>query len=391
MDLYETEIDKDFRASARDWLMTNVPKTSRPEDVAGALEFDRQWQKTQFEGGWAGVNWPESYGGRELSGYHYMIWLQEKWRARAPSEHACYTGLHHAGPTLIACGSEAQKQQHLPNILRGEETWCQGFSEPNAGSDLANMKCTGVIDGDEIVVNGHKTWTTNAHFADFQELVVRTEPGSKRHKGLTWIIGDMRAPGVTVRPIKTMTGDSEVNDTFFDDARFPIKNVVGGIGNGWAVAMSTLSAERGTGFINNQMEVSEWIEDLIQIARKTYLADGRLAIKDDRIAQRLAFLKAQTVAIKSLTLSMLGEIERRGAPGPEGSIMKVLVTTVYQEIFRLASDILGLDFLNYNYRQDGNHWPQKYLWSWVLTIAGGSNEIQRDIIATRVLGLPRGR
>ena len=206
MNLLETEDDLEFRSKARDWLNTNVPTENRPKETEAALEFDRNWQRTQFDGGWAGVNWPSAYGGQELSGFHYMIWLQELLRSNAPEVGANYTGLHHAGPTLIVRGSEEQKKRHLPRILKGEETWCQGFSEPNAGSDLANMHCKGEIDGDEIVVNGHKTWTSNAHFADYQELVVRTEPGSQRHKGLTWIIGDMRADGVRISPIKTMMG-----------------------------------------------------------------------------------------------------------------------------------------------------------------------------------------
>ena len=392
MDFYETSDDIAFRAEARDWLETHKPRTPRPREHHAGLQFDRDWQRTKYDGGWAGVNWPKAYGGRGLSGYHYMIWLQECIRANSPGEsNANYTGLHHAGPTLIVRGNEAQKSAHLPCILKGEEMWCQGFSEPNAGTDLANMRTRGEIDGDQIVINGHKTWTSNAHYADFQELVVRTDPGSARHKGLTWVICDMSAPGIQLRPIKTMSGESEVNDTFYDNVRLPIANIVGEVGDGWSVAMSTLSFERGTAFIGDQISLAETIERLIEVARNTYLSDGRLAIKDDSISQRLAFLKAQTVGIKSLTLSMLAETERRGQPGPEGSMMKLLVTTVHKHLYELASEILGPQFLDYADGRDSNDWTFKFMWSWVLTIAGGSNEIQRDIVADRVLHLPRAR
>jgi alkylation response protein AidB-like acyl-CoA dehydrogenase len=260
MELNESQADKDFRASARDWLMSNVPRTTRPTDHQAALEFDKAWQRKQYDGGWAGVNWPKEYGGRGLSGYQYMIWLQECARARAPSTgNANYTGLFHAGPTLIARGNEQQKAQHLPKILRGEEMWCQGFSEPNAGSDLANIRTTGRIEGDYIVINGHKTWTSNAHFGDCQELLVRTDPASKRHRGLTWVICDMHAPGLTIRPIKTMMGESEVNDTFYDNVRLPVADIVGQVGDGWGVAMSTLSFERGTGYLGEQIELAETV------------------------------------------------------------------------------------------------------------------------------------
>ncbi|MGE0045478.1 MAG: acyl-CoA dehydrogenase family protein [Hyphomonadaceae bacterium] len=392
MNIDESSADKAFRAEAHDWLQANAPKRKRPVDHDAALDFDREWQRTQYDGGWAGVNWPKEYGGRGLSGFHYMIWLQECIRLGAPSHSgAFYTGLYHAGPTLIVRGNENQKGDHLPRILKGEEMWCQGFSEPGAGTDLAAMRTRGEIDGDHIVINGHKTWTSNAHFADYQELVVRTDPDSQRHRGLTWIICDMHAPGVTIRPIKTMMGESEVNDTFYDNVRLPIANVVGEIGDGWSVAMSTLSFERGTAFIGDQIALAQNVEELIEIAKRTHLPDGRLAIKDDAIAQRLALVKAHTVAIKSLTLSILGDVERRGQPGPEGSMMKLLVTTVHKQLFELASDILGVKFLEYGEDRTTNFWTYKFMWSWVLTIAGGSNEIQRDIIADRVLNLPRAR
>ena len=392
MDLKDYPADLEFRYKSRVWLANNSPRRPRPVDDAGALAFDREWQQCLHQGGWAGVNWPAEYGGLGLSGLRYLIWLEECARANAPLHSgANYTGLYHAGPTLIARGSDVQKKYHLPSILRGEKMWCQGFSEPGAGTDLAALRCRGDIDGEYIVVNGQKAWTTNGHFADFQELLVRTDPASQRHHGLTWIIGDMRLPGVTVRPVKTMMGECEVNDTFFDNVRIPIANVVGGIGNGWSVAMSTFAFERGIGFIGDQIELTQRVEMVIEMARRSWLPSGKLAIKDDGIAARLATVKAEIVALKALTLTTLNQIERNGQPGAEGSVMKLLVTTAYKALFQIAADILGPRFLDYAENRHSNEWTYRYLWSWVLTIAGGSNEIQRDIIADRILGLPRAR
>lgn len=391
MKLEENTDDRLFREEAREWLSANVPSEARPEDEAASMVFDAAWQQTQYDGGWAGVNWPAEYGGRGLSGYRQMIWLQEYARAGAPPPGSNYTGLNHAGPTLIMRGSEEQKARHLLAILKGEEFWCQGFSEPNAGSDLANMRTKGEIDGDEIVVNGHKTWTSNGSRAVFQELVVRTEAGSTRHRGLTWLICDMRAPGISLSPIGTMFGESEIHDTFYEDVRIPLANVVGEVGDGWSVAMSTLSFERGTGFINQQIAISEMIEKLIELARRTPMPDGRRAIEVDSIAERLAWIKAQSIAIKSFTLSILNGVDNGAEPGPEGSMMKVLVTTVYKHLFEAANEILGPAFLEFADSRPSNEWTYNFLYSWVYTIAGGANEIQRDIIADRALGLPRAR
>jgi alkylation response protein AidB-like acyl-CoA dehydrogenase len=392
MNLDETAEDRLFREEARTWLAENAPRERRPHETQAALAYDRALQRKLYDGGWAGVNWPKEYGGRGLSGFRYMIWLEECSRLATPlQDGANYTGLFHAGPTLIVRANEEQKQYHLPRILKGEATWCQGFSEPGAGTDLAALRTRGDIDGDHVVINGHKTWTSNGHYADFQELVVRTDPNSSRHHGLTWLICDMRSPGIEVRPIKTMGGESEVNDTFYNDVRIPISNVVGEIGEGWSVAMSTFAFERGIGFIRNQLEMAEQLEQLIQIAARTRLSNGRIAIQDDGIAQNLAFLKAEVMALRAMTISGLAYIERHGQPGPEGSMMKLLITTVYKKLHQAAADILGPQFLEYGGARASNPWTYRYLWSWVLTIAGGSNEIQRDVIADRILGLPRAR
>ncbi|HWH97773.1 MAG TPA: acyl-CoA dehydrogenase family protein, partial [Pseudolysinimonas sp.] len=227
----------DFRFQARTWLEENLPDDARPvSDGVGQLAWDRRWQATQFAGGWAGIDWPAENGGRGLGLLEQIVWHEELTRVRAPRVSIFDVAIAHAGPTIIVQGDDEQRDAYLPRILRGETPWCQGFSEPGAGSDLAALSTRGVIDGDEIVITGQKTWTTGAEFCDFGELLVRTDPESERHRGLTWLVMDMSAPGVDIRPILSIDGFAHNCEVFFDEARFPLANVVGGVGNGWAVA-----------------------------------------------------------------------------------------------------------------------------------------------------------
>ena len=318
MDLDYTTSDLAFRERARDWLADNAPREVRPPEGAPAADFDRAWQKQQFEGGFAGVNWPQTHGGLGLTAVQQMIWFEECVRARAPSYGMLLIALTHAGPTVMARGSEAQKAFHLPRILRGEAVWCQGFSEPNAGSDLAALRMRGVVDGDALVVTGQKTWTSAAKEAQFQELLVRTDPASERHRGLTWVICDMSLPGIEITPIKTMFGESEINSTFYDEVRIPLSNVVGEVGGGWSVAMSTLEFERGTSFLRDQLALSEKIELVIDLARSERTADGVIALSDPEIAHRLAQLKADAMAVRAMAVSNVGRVDRTGSPGPAG-------------------------------------------------------------------------
>lgn len=392
MDLSYSEADCEFRARAREWLRSNVPQSPRPANGIPGAQFDRDWQRKLYEHGWAGVAWPKEYGGLGLSGLQQVIWYEELARAEAPHHiNTTYVALMHAGPTLIARGTDAQKAFHLPRILSGEALWCQGFSEPNAGSDLAALKTRGVVDGDHIVVNGAKMWTTDAQYADYQELLIRTDAGSERHKGLTWLICDMKVPGIDIRPIRTMLQDEHVNMVFYDDVRIPLSNVVGEVGGGWSTAMATLSFERGLGFIGDQLELYERVCRAIDLAGKSRLEDGRLAIEDDGIAQRLAAIKADTIAIRAMTLADIAESDRTGMPGPKGSMMKLMVTTTHKALGQVVSDILGWSFLEFNGDRSAHPWTYDYLWSWVFSISGGTNEIQREITADRVLGLPRAR
>jgi alkylation response protein AidB-like acyl-CoA dehydrogenase len=392
LDLRYSDEDVDFRQRARLWLSRNVPDAVRPAHGPEAARFDRAWQRKLYDHGWAGVAWPKEYGGLGLTGLQQVIWYEELARARAPHHiNTTYVAMMHAGPTLIARGTEAQKAAHLEKILKGESLWCQGFSEPGAGSDLAALQTRGDVDGDHIVVNGAKMWTTDAMYADFQELLIRTTPGSQRHKGLTWLICDMKSPGVTIQPIRTMMDDEHVNMVFYDNVRIPISNVVGEIGGGWSTALSTLAFERGLGFIGDQLELYERVNRAIELAGRVRLDDGTLAIDDSAIAQRLASIKADTLAIKAMTLADIAETDRTGVPGPKGSVMKLMVTGTHKALSEVVGEMLGWEFMEFDGDRTNHPWTYEYLWSWVFSIAGGTSEIQREITADRLLDLPRAR
>jgi len=392
MDLQYSESDREFRAKARNWLTANIPQKRRPANGRTSADFDREWQRKLYEHGWAGVAWPKEFGGMGLSGLQQVIWYEELARTRAPHYiNTTYVALMHAGPTLIARGTEEQKAHHLPKILSGDALWCQGFSEPNAGSDLASLKMRGEVDGDHIVVTGAKMWTTDAQHSDYQELLVRTDPESQRHKGLTWLICDMKSPGIDIKPIRTMLGDEHINTVFYDEVRIPIGNVVGEIDGGWSTAMATLSFERGLGFIGDQLELYERVGRAIDMASKLRLEDGTLAIDDAGIAQKLAWLKTDAMAIRAMTLADIAETDRTGQPDPKGSMMKLLVTNTHKALSEVVGDMMGWDFLEFNGDRSAHPWTYDYLWSWVFSISGGTNEIQRENIADRVLGLPRAR
>ena len=392
MDLHYSEADRDFRARARTWLAGNVPQVARPAHGPGAEQFDRDWQRKLFDHDWAGVAWPSLYGGLGLSGLQQVIWYEELARAKAPHHiNTMYIGLMHAGPTVIARGTEEQKAFHLPRILKGEAIWCQGFSEAGAGSDLAALKTRGRIEGDSLVVNGAKMWTTDAQHADWQELLIRTGEDGARHKGLTWVIADMAAPGIEIRPVRTMLGDEHVNMVFYDEVRIPLSNVVGEVDQGWSTAMATLSFERGLGFIGDQLELYERVGRAIDLAGKTRLDDGSLALDDQGIAQRLASIKADCMAIRAMTLADIAETDRTGMPGPKGSMMKLMVTSTHKALSEVVGEILGWSFLEFDGDRNAHPWTYEYLWSWIFSISGGTSEIQREITADRVLGLPRSR
>jgi alkylation response protein AidB-like acyl-CoA dehydrogenase len=390
VDLDFTVDQVEFREEVRAWLAEHVPTEPRPHlDATAMREYDLAWQRTQWEGGWAGIAWPEQYGGRGLSPVQQLIWHEEYARTGMPSIDACFVGLNHAGPTLITRGSEQQKSSYLPRILRGEDIWCQGFSEPGAGSDLAALSTRAELDGDEFVVTGQKIWTSFAMIADFQELLVRTDRSGSRHHGITWLICDMRSPGIDVRPIKTMDGGADFCEVFYDEVRVPASGVVGERDHGWRVAMSTLSFERGTAYTASQVRLSDTVEKLISLARERTGPDGRRpAIADDELAGRLATARAEVAALRAMTYAGICRNLRADTPGPEGSMLKLYWADIAQRVARLAMDILGPDGVRAN--GDGPAgWSANYLRSFAASIGGGTSEIQRNIIGDRVLGLPR--
>ena len=391
MDLDLSPDMRDFREEVRTWLRENVPREHQPHAGPEMREFDLAWQRTQFDGGWAGINWPVEYGGRGLSLLQQMIWFEELAWADAPEVGVCFVGLNHAGPTLIARADENLKNHHLPRILRGEVVWCQGFSEPGAGSDLGSLSTRAEIDGDCLVVNGQKIWTSYAELADHQELLVRTNRGARKHDGITWVVCDMDSPGITIRPIPTMTGPAAFCEVFYDDVRIPLSSVVGQVDDGWSVAMSTLSFERGTGFLREQIRLVRLVDQLIELARDRVDQRGRRRIDDEVIAARLATARAETAALTAMALADISRNARRPQPGVEGSMLRLFFSQLSQRVAELAVDIVqdeGLEAREYGLRDS---YAAAWYRTFAHTIAAGSKDIQRNIIGERLLGLPRGR
>ena len=386
MEIRFTPAEESFRAEARAWLAANVPQT-RPAraDLPARREFALAWQRRMFDAGWAGISWPKEFGGRGASLMEQLIWYEEYARAGAPEITTTFVGLNHAGPTLIACGTEAQKAYHLPRILGGDVIWCQGFSEPNAGSDLASLQTRAVVDGDHLVVTGQKIWTSYAQIAEFQELLVRTDPEAPRHKGITWVICPMDTPGIEIRPITTLTGDHDFSEVFYDGVRIPLANVVGKLNDGWRVAMATLSFERGTAFLSEQVRLARRVDELVQLARSVPGRGGQArAIDDDEIARRLALLAAEVDAMRAMSYRSISLAARTGMPGAEGSMIRLFFSELVQRLDVLAMDILGPAAVDRDVR-----WAESYLTGLSQTIGGGTKDIQRNIIGDRVLGLPR--
>ena len=385
MNLQFSREDKSFREEARAWLHANAVRERRPHAGEAMRAYDLAWQRMQFDSGWAGVSWPKEYGGLGLSLTRQLIWHEEYARAHAPDNHLCFVALNHAGPTIMASGFEPQKLYHLPKILKGEVIWCQGFSEPNAGSDLAALKTRAQIDGDHLIVNGSKIWTSHGHLSDWQELLVRTDPSAPKHKGITWVICDMKSPGITLRPIEIMTSPNQVHfvQCFYDNVRIPLTNVVGQINDGWRVAMSTLGFERGTAQIRDQIRYAFLVEGMIKEAHRRLGSDCPLS--NDEIGARLAQLRADMAAARAMTYMVVSRSEA-GLQGSESSMMRAMVGETQQRARRLALDILGPYALE---NPEDNDWVYYYLRSFSITIAAGTAQIQRNIIGERVLHLPR--
>jgi alkylation response protein AidB-like acyl-CoA dehydrogenase len=388
MDLAFSATDEAFRDEVRTWLAEHLVGefvalgTAANLGEGAELETRKSWEKELASGGWIGMGWPSDYGGRELPLTHQLIFHEEYVRAGGP-QRISFFGEELLGPTLMMFGSEEQKQRFLPPILEAAEFWCQGFSEPDAGSDLANVKTTAVQDGDEWVINGQKVWTSLGHMADWIFVVCRTDPGAaKKHEGISFLLCPIDQPGVELRPIRQITGDSEFNEVFFTDARTSSDRVVGPVGQGWKVVMATLGFERGTAFMGEQLRWSRELAAVLELART------RGHSSDSIVRQRLADAYIGLELIRLNGLRTVTQLIRGGTPGPEASVGKLHWSTWRQHLGMLEMDLLGPDGV---ITADGelNEYQHTFVFSRAQTIYAGSSEIQRNIIGERVLGLPR--
>jgi alkylation response protein AidB-like acyl-CoA dehydrogenase len=393
MDLNLTPEEMKFRDELRTWFEANVPKDWaewREKPLEESFPYLRAWQRKLYEGGWAAVSWPKEYGGRGATLMEQSLFWEEMARVEAPPM-ANSLGLGLIGPTIIAYGTDEQKKRFIPKILSAEEIWCQGFSEPNAGSDLAALQTEARLDGDHYVVNGQKVWTSYGWIGNWCELVVRTDSSVPKHKGLSVLLIDMKSPGVEVRPLKQMTGESEFNEIFFRDVRVPVANLLGKVNDGWNVAVSTLMYERGSYGARLHLIFKRAITRLIELSHK-FQKDGHPAAQDPITRQKLAQCYAEIEIMRWNQLRAFSRVTATGVPGPEGSIQKIFWSELNQRLQQIAQEILGA------YGQllagdedavDNGIWSYGYLRTRGNTIEAGTSEVQRNIIGHFVLGLPR--
>ena len=395
MDFTLTPDQHVFRDRVRSWLKANIPpewKALGSTEVprAEAFEFVRRWQGRLFEGGFIGVTWPTEYGGQGLTFVEEMILHEEMALQKAPPI-LNILGVGMAGPTIIAYGTEEQKKRYPAKILSCEEIWCQGYSEPNSGSDLAALQTRAVKDGDHYVINGQKVWTSFAHVAAYMMLLARTDPNVPKHKGITYFLLDMKLPGVTVKPLRQITGEAEFNEVFFDNVRVHESQVLGGVNNGWAVGLTTLMYERLTLGFGLQMRLRIALDSLIDLARKMEKS-GRVLTKEPVMRQKLAQIWIETECLKYTGARAITKLLRGEMPGPEASTGKMAWVDTHQRLQELAMEIEGPYsqlWKGSEWAVEGGVWPQSFLRSRANSIEGGTTEIQKNIIAERLLGLPK--
>jgi alkylation response protein AidB-like acyl-CoA dehydrogenase len=393
MDFRDTPDEAAFRAEVRAWLAEHLTgefaalgSGGGPADETG-WDIRLAWEHVLGADRWVGVSWPVEHGGRALPFALQAVFHEEYARANAPAR-VSFFGEGLFAPTLIQFGTDAQKRRFLPTIQAGDELWCQGFSEPNAGSDLANIQTRAVLDGDEWVITGQKVWTTLAHRADWCFVVCRTDPQSSSHRGLSYLLCPMHQPGVEVRPLRQMTGSAEFNEVFFDEARTAKENVLGPVGEGWSVAMATLGYERGTAFLSQQLAFEHEFSDLLAVARKRGVANN--AVLRNELADR--YIGLQVMRFNGMR--MLTNMRRSGGTlGPEASLGKLFWTTWHRRFGETAMDVIGTDALLVEHAGAGTYelddLHRIFMASRAETIYAGSSEIQHNIIGERVLGLPR--
>jgi alkylation response protein AidB-like acyl-CoA dehydrogenase len=378
MDLTFSDRETAFRDELRAWFAANDPGPE-PSQEGEHYAWRRDFQRRLYAGGWAAPHWPVEHGGRGATLTESAIFFEELGRARAPLP-ANVLGILLGGPTLMAWGTEDQKDRFLGPILSAEEIWCQGFSEPDAGSDLAALKTRAERDGDGWLVTGQKVWTSGAQHAKWCMLVARTDGDAAKHKGLTYFLMDMDQAEVQVRPLRQITGESEFNELFIEGARIPDDHVVGGVGKGWKVALTTLMNERAGLAFFLQVRLRRLLDDLIAEAAARGLLD------DDVAAERLGALHVKAEILRLTAYRGLTAIEKYGQPGPEGSLTKWMWSDANQELAQVAADLLGPEAL-----VSGSRWGYELLRARGNSIEGGTTEILKNIVAERVLGLPRVR
>jgi alkylation response protein AidB-like acyl-CoA dehydrogenase len=394
MDLSYTPEERAFQQEVRAWLRRNLPKRARGERSAfesgdpRRIARAKQWQRRLYEAGYLALGWPREYGGQGADVVRQTIVDEELARARAP-QIIGMMGIRMVGPTLIAHGTEAQRRRYLPRILTAEEIWCQGYSEPGSGSDLASLRTRAELVGDHFVVNGQKIWTSNAHYADWMFCLVRTDPEAPRHRGISYLLIDMKTPGITVRPLVQMTGDAGFNEVFFEDVRVPRENLVGGLNNGWQVANATLFHERN--MLGATTRTQQSFAALRRLARM-HRRQGRPASADPLVRQRLADLAIRVETMKLEAYRQLTDARRGRAPGISASVNKLVSCELNYDLARAAVELLGsYGWLARSDRRVRDHglWPLDCMLSLGLIIGGGTAQIQKNIIAERGLGLPR--
>jgi alkylation response protein AidB-like acyl-CoA dehydrogenase len=393
--LAETPEEAEFRAELVAWLGTalaDLPPTPATDDWPAKRAYDTGWQRRLHDAGYAGVAWPTEYGGRGATPAEELIFLEETERAGAPYVGCNFVGTLHAGPTIAVEGTPEQRAAHLPGILRGDHVWCQGFSEPEAGSDLASLRTRAVRDGDHYVVTGQKIWTSHAQVADYCELLVRTDPDAPKHRGISWLIMPMDSPGIEVRPLRTLTGVSEFSEMFLDEVRIPVANRVGEENDGWRVAMVTFGFERGTAFVSELRRSMVMAADLARLAQTRA---GGAAWADDAVRRDLALIAAELDALWAYTKRNVSRAAREGNSGAGGSVFKLAYHATRERMGEVALRILGRAGLGMDdpigLSTEGFDHVEERLYALSLSIAAGTAQIQRNIVGERVLGLPKER
>ena len=396
MDFNYSPEDEAFRKELRTWLEANAPKDAPKREgdfmhELGADDWKRRlaWHKKMHAAGWIGISWPKEYGGRGATMMQNIIYQQELARASTPPT-VNGLGIMLVGPTIMHWGTEEQKERYVPKILAADEIWCQGYSEPNAGSDVASLQTRAVEEGDYFIVNGQKVWTSDAHHADWCILLVRTDSKAPKHKGISYVLVDMHSPGVTVKPLVQITGDSGFNEVFFEDVKVPKKNLIGEKNQGWQVAITTLMFERSG--IGGGRDLTGQVHELRELA-KSVMRNGHSAWEDSGVRQKIAQFACEAAAIKYTGYRQITRRLKGLPPGPEGSVMKLGVSELNLRMNNYAMELLG-PYSQFEYRApyaiDRGLWSYRMLASRALTIAGGTSEIQHNIIGERVMGLPKG-